>query len=570
MVSIERGGEKYSVKGDEGAEVLRFAPVFKGSDAAAGKARIARLSPLKIALFLQDLLLVSLAFGGVAWVAGLGPLLRERPIEWVPLLVFSLLTMAFFQANHLYSYRHIFLAKRHLILVLKACSWSMLPIALVLAIYEHPGIFTGNLLVPLMWLAAIPVLLLSHYYWSYLLDILKSFGLSFCAFGLIDVFVPKTRPIVLELWYVVPLGFLLTVAFLVLSRFFLVHQVFANWLKRLYRRQLVIVGRDEEARKVANHIVDLNAPYWVAGFVCSPDAKDMHTSVPKRRLGEFENLPQIVKNEKVSEVVVTDESMDKTALISLLDYCTSHGLTVWFPPKLMPIIEMKLIIDSFCGLPMVRLCSQKSSSVFNKVKHSLDALLTLPGIIVLLPLFLIIGVAVKLNSPGPVFYRAKAMGKKGKPFAVYKFRSMRVDTDCGIHKDYVTRLIKGEICPEREGNRPLKVTNDPRITSVGRLLRKSSLDELPQLFNVLKGDMSLVGPRPCLPYEFEIYKDWHKKRLSVRPGITGLWQVAGRSAVAFEDMVLLDLYYVYNRSLSMDMNILYETIFAVMARKGAY
>jgi len=190
--------------------------------------------------------------------------------------------------------------------------------------------------------------------------------------------------------------------------------------------------------------------------------------------------------------------------------------------------------------------------------------------LLLLPLFAVIGLAIRMNSKGPVFYRANAIGKDGQPFTMYKFRSMRVDGGADIHKDYVTRLIKGEISPETEGDRPLKVTEDPRITKVGHLLRKTSLDELPQLLNVLKGEMSLVGPRPCLPYEFEIYKDWHKKRLSVRPGITGLWQVAGRSAVAFEDMVLLDLHYAYNRSISMDMNILYETVFAVLAKKGAH
>ena len=111
---------------------------------------------------------------------------------------------------------------------------------------------------------------------------------------------------------------------------------------------------------------------------------------------------------------------------------------------------------------------------------------------------------------------------------------------------------------------------DPRITTVGRVLRKTKIDELPELWNVVRGEMSLVGPRPPVPYEFEIYKDWHKKRLSVRPGITGLWQVAGRSEVAFEDMVLLDLFYAYNRSIAMDMNILYETVFAVLAKKGAH
>jgi len=236
----------------------------------------------------------------------------------------------------------------------------------------------------------------------------------------------------------------------------------------------------------------------------------------------------------------------------------------------LPILAMKLIPDDFCGLPMIRLCSQKNSWLFSKMKYALDALITLPATALLLPLFAVIGLAIKADSKGPVFYRAKAVGKNGQPFTMFKFRSMRVDGASDIHKNYVTRLIKGEIRPETEGGKPLKVTQDPRITKVGRLLRKTSMDELPQILNVVRGEMSLVGPRPCLPYEFEIYKDWHKKRLSVRPGITGLWQVAGRSEVAFEDMVLLDLYYLYNRSLSMDLNILYETVFAVVAKKGAH
>jgi lipopolysaccharide/colanic/teichoic acid biosynthesis glycosyltransferase len=116
----------------------------------------------------------------------------------------------------------------------------------------------------------------------------------------------------------------------------------------------------------------------------------------------------------------------------------------------------------------------------------------------------------------------------------------------------------------------LKITNDPRVTWIGRILRRTSLDELPQIINVLKGEMSLVGPRPCLPYEYEIYKDWHKKRTSVRPGITGLWQVVGRSEVSFEDMILLDLYYIFNRSFELDLNILFETIFVVLKKKGAH
>ena len=162
------------------------------------------------------------------------------------------------------------------------------------------------------------------------------------------------------------------------------------------------------------------------------------------------------------------------------------------------------------------------------------------------------------------------IGRDARVFKMYKFRTMCVGSSCEIHKDYVTKLIKGEIGQKGIGGQTLKITCDPRITPVGRFLRKFSLDELPQMINVLKGEMSLVGPRPCTTYEFEEYEEWHKKRTSVRPGITGVWQVSGRSEVAFEDMILLDLYYIYNRSLLMDLQILYETVFAVLKQKGAY
>ena len=147
---------------------------------------------------------------------------------------------------------------------------------------------------------------------------------------------------------------------------------------------------------------------------------------------------------------------------------------------------------------------------------------------------------------------------------------MFTDAEKTIHQQFVSRLIKGELDTDEENSGPLKIVDDPRVTRVGRILRKTSLDELPQLINVLKGQMSLVGPRPCLSYEYEIYQDWHKKRTMVRPGITGLWQVTGRSEVLFEDMILLDLYYIYNSSFILDLQILVRTIFVVLGKKGAY
>ena len=219
---------------------------------------------------------------------------------------------------------------------------------------------------------------------------------------------------------------------------------------------------------------------------------------------------------------------------------------------------------------MVRLCSQKRSWLFYKLKYMSDALITLPLFILQLPLFLFIMAGIKLESKGPAFYVARAIGKGGIPFDMLKFRSMRADSDKSMHQQYVTQLIKGEIHADEQKNGPIKIVNDPRVTKVGRILRQLRLDELPQLINVLKGQMSLVGPRPCLPYEYDIYQDWHKKRTAVRPGITGLWQVTGRSEVLFEDMILLDLYYIYNSSVLLDFQILFETVFVVLGKKGAY
>jgi lipopolysaccharide/colanic/teichoic acid biosynthesis glycosyltransferase len=207
--------------------------------------------------------------------------------------------------------------------------------------------------------------------------------------------------------------------------------------------------------------------------------------------------------------------------------------------------------------------------MFQKFKYAVDAIAALIGMLLVSPVFIAFALAIKLTSPGRVFYQAKAVGKGGRFFRMYKFRSMVSGASKEIHKDFVTRMIKGEIVQDGSG-KTLKITDDPRVTKVGKLLRKTSLDELPQLINVLKGEMSLVGPRPCLPYEYEVYKEWHKKRTAVRPGITGLWQVVGRSEVSFEDMILLDLYYIYNQSLELDLSILFETAFVVLRKRGAH
>ena len=209
-------------------------------------------------------------------------------------------------------------------------------------------------------------------------------------------------------------------------------------------------------------------------------------------------------------------------------------------------------------------------------KRVLDVLGSLFAILIFSPLLIAISVLIRLTSKGPVLFRQERIGVFGKPFTFLKFRSMYADSDQTKHKEYVTKFITdsrngGANGSDLARNGVYKLTNDSRVTPLGRFLRKTSLDELPQFFNVLKGDMSLVGPRPPIPYECEKYDLWHKRRiLEVKPGITGLWQVKGRSSTTFDEMVRLDLNYVTHWSLLLDLKILAQTPFAVLKGKGAY
>ena len=186
------------------------------------------------------------------------------------------------------------------------------------------------------------------------------------------------------------------------------------------------------------------------------------------------------------------------------------------------------------------------------------------------PVFLIVAALVKLTSSGPVIFRQARVGRSARLFTMLKFRTMRIDADDAIHQQYVTQFITASHQHSRSSDAVYKIVNDPRLTPIGRFLRKTSLDELPQFWNVLTGDMSLVGPRPPVPYEVNHYKPWHRRRvLEVKPGVTGLWQVTGRSRTTFEDMVRLDLRYARTCSLWNDIKILLATPRAVVTGKGA-
>jgi exopolysaccharide biosynthesis polyprenyl glycosylphosphotransferase len=245
----------------------------------------------------------------------------------------------------------------------------------------------------------------------------------------------------------------------------------------------------------------------------------------------------------------------------LLHVCEQQQIRAQIVPDFFQLTKNQLQVEELDGIPLL---SSRDLSIqgWNLVlKRAADLVLIVLLGLVALPVVALIALAIRMNSAGPVIYRQTRIGKNGKPFTCYKFRSMITGADSQ----------QGLVAKMNEATGPLfKMRNDPRTTAVGQWLRRYSLDELPQFYNVLRGDMSLIGPRPNLPQEVEQYQEWHKKRLSVSPGITGLWQVSGRSDLTFDEMVLLDIYYVENWTLALDLHILLRSIPAVVKGRGAY
>lgn len=207
-----------------------------------------------------------------------------------------------------------------------------------------------------------------------------------------------------------------------------------------------------------------------------------------------------------------------------------------------------------------------------KSKRLLDMVAACLGLVIAAPFAAVIGVLIKLSSPGPVLFRQLRVGKDGKQFMFYKFRSMRVGNDDTQHRQYIKLFIEGkeeELKKLHNGKKVYKITCDDRVTLVGRFLRRTSLDELPQLLNVLKGEMSMVGPRPHLPYEVDLYQEWHRRRLQGIPGITGWWQIHGRSRVPFDQAVEMDIWYLERQSLILDIRIMCRTVTKAIVGRGA-
>lgn len=262
--------------------------------------------------------------------------------------------------------------------------------------------------------------------------------------------------------------------------------------------------------------------------------------------------------------------LDKVALSSTIQGCHVVGATY-------PEPEFDRLIADQLGTPRSRHAANAGEPSLARsngypLKRALDVLGAAVALVLLSPLMLLVALVIRLSSPGPVIYRQTRIGQGGAPFVMYKFRSMRTDVDDRAHREFVASLIDGKAGSSASGEAAghFKMKADPRITAIGRLIRKTSIDELPQFCNVLIGNMSLVGPRPPVPYEAEKYKTWHRRRVfEMKPGLTGIWQVEGRSRVSFDDMVRMDLRYLRRCSLRFDLNVLLRTVLVVLTCEGA-
>jgi len=365
---------------------------------------------------------------------------------------------------------------------------------------------------------------------------------------------------------------LLSAALLVGGRIMIFRNVYL-WLSRhkVFHRNALVVGAGENGKNLAiNLFLNDHLGLNLVGFL--DDELSLGKVVFNRAkvVGRIAELRDIVKVFEVQEIIVCVENVDHARLINVLEVATNTDAVVKISSPLYDVVPARLFIEKYGNLPVVSISHFSPSPVLEASKRVFDSIGAFAGLALLAPLLTVIALAVKFSSPGPIFFAQTRIGKNGTPFKFYKFRSMQVGSDQDKDREKtVVQFIQTKAKTKATEKVSTKIVNESRVTGVGRFLRKTSLDELPQLFNVLKGDMSLVGPRPCLPYEWDHYEEWHKRRLSVMPGCTGMWQVAGRSVVGFEDMVVLDLYYIQNASVLLDFGLLLKTLPVMLFGSGA-
>jgi exopolysaccharide biosynthesis polyprenyl glycosylphosphotransferase len=401
---------------------------------------------------------------------------------------------------------------------------------------------------------------------DHLVRLLKTIGYMMIGLAVLSFFT-KSSFIITESRFVVLSFAVISLVLLILARLI----IFRNGLKLLahfnfYQRLVIIIGAGKLGRLFAANL-SIKNPYGlrILGFLDNLHPVGNPIFRGLKVIGKIEDVKELTSQYAIDEIIVCVEDVTSEQFLEILENCQQTRAQVKIATPLYDIIPTFRFTERYGEIPLVGLSQTSPGALREFYKRLFDTVLAAIGIILLSPLFIVIAIAIKLDSRGPILYLQKRIGKNGRPFIFYKFRSMFIGSDGETHRHKLVQFIRSK---EPNGNGSTKVVDESRITSVGRFIRKTSLDELPQLFNVIKGDMSLVGPRPCLPYEWDHYEEWHKKRLDITPGCTGIWQVSGRSSVGFDDMVILDFYYIRNTSLFLDIQLIFKTIPVMVFGKG--
>jgi exopolysaccharide biosynthesis polyprenyl glycosylphosphotransferase len=355
---------------------------------------------------------------------------------------------------------------------------------------------------------------------------------------------------------------IITVVLLILSR--MVYDAVSSRLRArgIGVSRTIIVGAGEVGRTVLRTVVARpELGYDIVGFVDDNPEKGQADIGRFKALGSVDNLPQLIDEQAIDEVIITLPWMSHRKTMRIVHECARRQVSARIVPDLFQLSLSKVDVNDLGGIPLVGVREVSIGQGALLIKRGMDILLAALALTLGAPVALLIALAIRLDSPGPIIFRQTRVGKGGKLFKIYKFRSMRAGAEDEMESLRELDEIDGIT---------FKIRRDPRMTRLGRFLRRTSLDELPQFWNVLRGDMSVVGPRPNIPSEVAEYKEWQKQRLEVPPGLTGLWQVSGRSLLSFDETALLDIYYIENWSLWLDFRILLRTIPTVLSGEGAF
>lgn len=350
----------------------------------------------------------------------------------------------------------------------------------------------------------------------------------------------------------------LSILFIIIGR--IIIKVFQRILFNygLGKRSIIFIGNNEITQKISEKISQDHG-YKILGIIGNKNSK---TSIPL--LGSIQQLKYILRSKKPDEIIQTETETSQSHDQEILEFCELNHISYRFIPNLIDVRRTNISVDTISGIPIINLKPTPLDGWGKVIKRIMDIIGAIVGFIVLSPIFIITAVAIKIDSKGPILFSkldngqpVKRVGQNGRLFKFYKFRSMQPKTDSLRYKHLSEQNL-------RKDGPLVKISNDPRVTNIGKFLRKYSIDELPQLWNVLVGNMSLVGPRPHLPEEVANYKDHHHFVLTIKPGLTGMAQISGRSDLNFEEEVKLDRFYIENWSLLLDLKIIFKTLTIVM------